>query len=268
MDPLLGGCVLGLWLGETAVLRPASHGVRHAGQSAAYPLVPYSNRIGQGRMAWRGETYRLRNGFNNEPHALHGVGFMRPWAVVEQVTSGLVLRLTHEPDEFWPFAFEAEQRFELGPDGLRLTMSVRNTDARCQPMGVGWHPYFVRRPGSAIELPVSKQWLAGDDVLPREPREVQGLRGAVADMRLDHCFEGVGAEAQLTDNLLQVALEADGRYWVVYTPLDADFFCVEPVTHLNNAVQQTEPTWHGLKALDQGGELQLHIRLTARRTPA
>ena len=218
-------------------------------------------RTVSGKDIWNGAV-------NDEPHALHGVGFMRPWSVVAQEPAWLVLRLVHEPDDFWPFAFEAEQRFELGPDGLSLTMSARNTDVRPQPMGLGWHPYFVRRPGSAVELPVRTQWLAGDDVLPREPRAVQGLRGAVADMRLDHCFEGLGAAAQLTDSLLQVALDADSRYWVVYTPTDAAFFCVEPVTHLNNAVQQVEPTSHGLVALDQGGELQLHIRLTAHRSPA
>lgn len=154
MDPALGGSVLGLWLGGTPVLRPTLEAATHAGQSAAYPLVPYSNRIGRGQMDWRGERYSLRNGFNGEAHALHGVGFMRPWTVVEQQVATLVLRLVHAPDEFWPFAFEAEQRFELGPDGLRLTMSARNSDARVQPMGLGWHPYFVRRSGSALDLPV------------------------------------------------------------------------------------------------------------------
>jgi aldose 1-epimerase len=265
VDPAIGGSVMGLWMGEVPVLRPAPLGAAHAGQSAAYPLVPYSNRIGQGRMVWDGKTYDLRNGFNGEPHALHGVGFMRPWSVVEQAADSLCLRLVHQPDAFWPFAFEAEQRFELQADGLLFTFSARNTDTREQPMGLGWHPYFVRRKGATLDLPVHTQWLAGEDVLPREPLAVDGLHGAVADMRLDHCFDGAGSVAQMIDGELSVSLEADSRYWVVYTPVDADFYCVEPVTHLNNAVQQAQPLEHGLVAMPAGETLRQQVRLRGQR---
>jgi len=264
VDPAMGGSVMGLWLGATPVLRPAPDGASHAGQSAAYPLVPYSNRIGQGQMAWHGRTYTVRNGFNAEPHALHGVGFMRAWTVVEHSADTLLLRLNHQPDAFWPFAFEAEQRFELQGDGLCFTLSARNTDSQPQPMGLGWHPYFVRRPDSALDLPVHTQWLAGDDLLPRESTAVEGLHGAVADMRLDHCFEGASCVAGLSDPEITVSLEADSGYWVVYTPTDSAYFCVEPVTHLNNAVQQTDPLQHGLVELLPGDTLRQRVRLTAQ----
>jgi aldose 1-epimerase len=266
IDPAVGGCVMGLWLGATPVLRPAPDGASRAGQSAAYPLVPYSNRIGQGQMRWDGQTHTLRNGFNQEPHALHGVGFMRAWTVVQQSAEALLLRLVHQPDEFWPFAFEAEQRFELLPDGLRYGLSARNTGTRSQPMGLGWHPYFARRPGASLDLPVHTQWLAGDDLLPRAPQSVGGLHGALADLRLDHCFDGAACVAQMADADLRISLEADSRYWVVYTPAGADFFCVEPVTHLNNAVQQTDPLAHGLVDLAGGEELRQTVKLRCQRS--
>lgn len=243
---------MGLWLENTPILRTAPAGASHAVHSAAYPLVPYSNRIGQGQMRWEGASHRLGNGFNTEPHALHGVGFMREWTVVERSGQALRLRLVHTPDTYWPFAFEAEQNFELLGDGLRHTISARNTDTRSQPMGLGWHPYFVRRAGATLDLPVHTQWLASEDLLPREPTALEGLRGAVDAMRLDRCFEGAGSVAQMADGEMKITLEADSRYWVVYTPADADFYCVEPVTHLNNAVQQTNPLAHGLVALAPG----------------
>lgn len=262
----MGGSVLGLWCGTTAVLRPAAEGASRAEQSAAYPLVPYSNRIGQGQMQWEGKTYALRNGFNAEPHALHGVGFMHAWTVTDQSAETLRLRLVHQPDDFWPFAFEAEQHFELLDDGLVLSISARNTDTRAQPMGLGWHPYFQRRSGVALNLPVHTQWLAHGDLLPREPKTVPGLHGAVSTMQLDHCFDGTGSVAQMTDSELLITLEASSRYWVVYTPADAPFYCVEPVTHLNNAVQQTHPLEHGLVALGLGEELRQTVRLRGQRS--
>jgi aldose 1-epimerase len=261
ISPQLGGSVLGLWCGATPVLRPAPEGASRAGDTAGYPLLPHSNRIGQGRMHWRGQSFTLRNGFDGGPHPLHGVGFLHAWQVLEHGDAWLRLGYAHVPDDHWPFAFEAEQRFDLLDDGLSLTISVRNTDAREQPMGLGWHPYFVRRPDSALALDVDTQWLCGPDLLPTGPVAVDGLRGRVADLRLDHCFAAPApVAASLRDSALAVTLEADSRYWVVYTPVGADFYCVEPVTHVNNAVQMDDPLQHGLVALAPGGVLQQRVR--------
>jgi aldose 1-epimerase len=261
VSPQLGGSVLGLWCGSTPVLRPTPDVASRAGDTAGYPLLPYSNRIGLGRMDWLGQRYTLRNGFDAGPHPLHGVGFQRAWQVLGRGDAWLRLGYTHAPDEHWPFAFEAEQRFDLNDDGLSLTISVRNSDARCQPMGLGWHPYFVRRPDSVLALDVDTQWLCGPDLLPTGPLAVDCLRGRVADLRLDHCFGAAApVAASIRDSIMAVTLEADSRYWVVFTPAGADFFCVEPVTHVNNAVQQNDPLQHGLVALVSGETLRQQVR--------
>ena len=48
LHPGLGGAIAGLWWGDEPVLRsmPAAQ-VSSAGSAAAWPLVPFSNRIGQ-----------------------------------------------------------------------------------------------------------------------------------------------------------------------------------------------------------------------------
>lgn len=261
VSPAMGGSVVGLWHGAQAVLRPAENGATHVGHSSAYPLVPYSNRIGHGHLRWEEQDHVVRNGFNEEAHGLHGVGFMRAWQVVERSATTLRLRLAHAPDAYWPFAFEAEQFFELTGDGLAYAISAHNTDTRSQPMGLGWHPYFVRQASSELNLPVHTQWLSGEDLLPKAPQAIEGLTGAVNAMQLDHCFEGPGCTAQMIDGKQMFTLESDSRYWVVYTPSDADFYCVEPVTHLNNAVQQADPLSHGLVSLGVGETLRQNIRL-------
>jgi aldose 1-epimerase len=261
VNPALGGSVMGLWHGDQAVLRPASKGATHAAQCSAFPLVPYSNRIGHGHMRWEGVDYVVRNGFDEEAHGLHGVGFMRPWQVVERNAESVRLRLVHTPDTFWPFAFEAEQHFQLQNDGLSYTITARNIDTRSQPMGLGWHPYFVRQANSELKLPVHTQWLSGEDLLPKAAQAMEGLAGLVNGMQLDHCFEGADCTAQFDGDGQRLTLDADSRYWVVYTPTDADFYCVEPVTHLNNAVQQPDPQTHGLVALGAGEAMRLGARL-------
>ena len=58
-----------------------------------------------------------------------------------------------------------------------------------------------------------------------------------------------------------VQLVSELPYVVVYTPKERDYFCVEPVSHLNNAIHMAEPAAHGLVALAPGATLEAAMRL-------
>src|SRR3990167_7559562 len=55
LEPRLGGCIAGLWLGDVPVLRstPAAQ-LASAREAGSYPLVPFSNRIAQATLVWDG----------------------------------------------------------------------------------------------------------------------------------------------------------------------------------------------------------------------
>src|SRR5205085_4727354 len=80
----LGGSIAGLWLGDVPVMRSTEAAALDASrQSACYPLVPYSNRLGYRRFRWAGQDYRtLPNYEPDNPHSLHGVAWQRAWDVV------------------------------------------------------------------------------------------------------------------------------------------------------------------------------------------
>ena len=50
-------------------------------------------------------------------------------------------------------------------------------------------------------------------------------------------------------------------YLVVYTPQDTPFFCVEPVSHVNNALNMADPMAHGVRCLAPGQTLQASFGL-------
>ena len=58
-----------------------------------------------------------------------------------------------------------------------------------------------------------------------------------------------------------IALPASLPYLVVYTPPERDYFCVEPVSHVSNAIHMAEPAAHGLVALAPGATLEASLRL-------
>ncbi len=60
---------------------PSAAAARDPYATAGFPLVPYSNRIGNGSFEWRGKCMTLARNFPPEPHAIHGVGFERAWQV-------------------------------------------------------------------------------------------------------------------------------------------------------------------------------------------
>lgn len=261
VDPHTGGSVRGFWHAQLAILRPAPANATHAGQMAAFPLVPYSNRIGNQTFVWQGVHYTVRNGFDDGVHGLHGVGFMRPWQVLAKTDNSVEMRFEHPGDAYWPFAFVAEQKLTLHLHGLRVQLSLRNTDSCEQPAGLGWHPYFARRDGAELHgADIHTQWLSDSTLLPTQAQARHGLHGPVAHLALDHCFSG-GQRFGWCDAELSVELQASSAYWVVFTPADRDFFCIEPVSHVNNAVQMTDPLTHGLVALASGASLTQTIDL-------
>jgi aldose 1-epimerase len=266
LRPDLGGVVAGLWLDDLAVLRSdASATPGNAREAACFPLVPYSNRLGHRRFQWKGRKYRTEPGFGDEPHSRHGVGWRRSWAVTDSAPDRAVLALTHPSDGEWPFAFYAEQVFELTPTSLRISMVATNIDARTAPMGLGWHPYFPKRPRSRIHLEVAERW--DNDALKLPVRKVAqtGVDADVAALDFDNCFEGWRGEARIRDERLSLRLSSSLGRAVVYTPRDQPYFCVEPVSHVSNAIHMAEPAAHGLAALEPTQSMSAWMLLQVAR---
>ena len=239
--PTLGGCVAGLWLGQIPVLRstPAAAltSVRKAG---SYPLVPFSNRIGHGSLRWAGTDHPLVVPEGFEPHAIHGVGWLRPWTVLEASEQFALLSFEHRADESWPFAFDASQAFRLTGTELELTLSITNQSAVAAPVGLGWHPYFVKRADTHLRFAASGRWEMGDDKLPTRRTASVGLDHDCAGLDVDHCFDGWTGALHLTDSLLHSTVTSSLRAIVVYTNASRDYVAIEPVSHVNNAINLLE----------------------------
>jgi aldose 1-epimerase len=248
----LGGCIAGLWLGDTPVLRSVEAStldtVRHA---ASYPLVPYSNRLAYRRFDWLGKSYTTAANTPG-PHSIHGVGWQRPWALTDYVHDEAVLACTHAPDENWPFAFHAEQRLQITGDSLRIEMTVRNDSPHPAPVGLGWHPFFPKRERSRLHVEISDRWERDPTLLPTRRVAQTGIDSDVSHLDFDHCFDGWRGPARIRDEKLALKLTSSLDRLVVYTPPNDPYFAVEPVSHVNNAIHMAEPAKHGLRIVAPG----------------
>lgn len=237
VTPGLGGSVLALRHAGVDVLRRVPDDIATARQAASYPLVPFSNRIGQGRLQWGGRTWSLEGRNGAEPHPIHGVGWQDPWQVVAvaQDASEAQLRLHHPGDARWPFAFDATQRFVLDGTGLTLELSLTNRADEPAPAGLGWHPFFTKRPGARIDVRTATRWEMGDDALPTRRVPHEGLATACDTLEVDHCFGGWDRVASLRDDVFAITVTSTLDQVVVFTRPGRGDLAIEPVSHANNA---------------------------------
>ena len=235
--PELGGCITGLWLGDVPVLRSApAHTVATARLGGSYAMVPFSNRIGHAELLWQGTSHPLVQNNGPEPHAIHGHGWQRAWEVLESDASSALLAFEHQPNASWPFAFDTSQSFRIDGQTLEITLSATNQSATEAPIGLGWHPYFVKRSQSHVAFTASGRWENGHDMLPTQHLPSTGIDRDCQDLDVDHCFDGWTGLAVLRDELLTTRIASNLGHLVVFTNNGKNFVAIEPVSHVNNAL--------------------------------
>ena len=174
-------------------------------------LIPWPNRISDGRYAFQGREHQLPINDHVAHAAIHGLVRWVAWTVLERETHRVVVAVVLHPQPGYPFALALRLEYALAAEGLRVSTSATNVGGAPCPFGAGAHPYL--HPGSPT-VDTSSVQLAAGSVLDPTPRPVAGtpfdLRHGqpVGPTRLDHCF---------TD----LERDRDGLAWVTLRSPDA-----------------------------------------------
>lgn len=253
----------------TPVLRGAEGVPAGPLDAASFPLVPYCNRIRDGRFVFRGREVRLSRNMPSDASPLHGDGWLAPWEIVERSGDGAKLLFRHDPGE-WPWRYEAHQHFQLRPDGLEIVLSCRNLSDSPMPCGLGQHPYFPCTADTILDTEVATAWTIDADVLPVAQVPATGrydLRDRrVCGQDLDNGFGGWGGFARMTTPARPFATtlaSPDAHFFQLYSPSEGGLYVAEPVTHANAALNAPEEEWPalGMRVLAPGAEMRLHATI-------
>ncbi len=243
--PEAGGALAGFTWRGIDILRPASDealAARSARGMASYPLVPYSNRIGQGLLRAGRRTHALRLNAPPEPHALHGIGWQRAWRVTDATPTRVAMSLAQVPDPDWPFRFACEQVIALRGGRLEASLEIANADTESFPAGLGFHPLFPAPAGTRLQTAWSSWWTVDARHLPVArlpvPAEADFRDGRVLDgWRVDNPFTAWSREAVFTYPTHRTRLAAGEAldHAIAYSPGDGTFLALEPVSHTIDA---------------------------------
>ena len=239
-------------------------------ETGSFPLVPFVNRIREGRFSFRDRTVCLAPNMAGDPSPLHGQGWLNAWRVVAASQVEATLEFNHPAGE-WPWAYIARQHFELDEAGLTIALSCRNLSAEPMPCGLGQHPYLHCSEKTRIQTEVDHVWTIDDQVLPVERIAATGHYDLsdreICGLGLDHGFGGWGGSARITDPAWPFELKMsspDAAFFQLYSPEGGNIVVIEPVTHANAALNAPEHQWAalGMRVLVPGEEMTLVMNLT------
>jgi aldose 1-epimerase len=197
----------------------------------------------------------------DQPHAIHGFGWQGQWTVVNHAPHDALLR--HDfPGGDWPWPYRAEQHFMVENAGFTCRMMLRNDGTTPMPAGLGLHPYFPRA-GARLALAVDGYWEKDAADMPAAWRSLSAAPDWFGGDAIDHVFTGAGAGASISWPGRRLTMTADAAlaFTVVYVPVGEDYFCVEPVSHMTDAVNRREsPEVTGLRWLAPGARWDTFVR--------
>jgi aldose 1-epimerase len=224
-------------------------------------LVPWPNRVRDGRWMHDGQPRHLDINDVGHGAALHGLLSDTAYTPLQVSASSITLGAAILPRHGYPFHLDTAVTYELVPDGLATTHTVRNLGSACAPVAIGAHPFLAIGdvPTETLTLTVNavRHIDVDDRLIPVGSTPVDGTRWdlrngrVVADLDLDDAWSGVviadgGSTHTLraTDGRI-VSLWADQHFGYVHVFITREFprddtvmtaVALEPMTAPANAL--------------------------------
>ena len=228
---LRGGGLRELTVGERHLLDGYAAGTVPSGRRGGV-LIPWPNRVRDGRWTWQGRTLQLDVSSPEKPEAIHGFVSAQRWDVLAQDARSVSVGTLVEPRSGYPFRLAAALDYALADDRLTVTVRVRNAGTDDAPFGVGLHPYLAvgaTEDGGVADAELRLPARTALDVEGGLPtggrRPFDGAVGRIGDRSFDDPLTDLErdadgwARAVVTGPAggLELALDAAWRWLQVYT---------------------------------------------------
>lgn len=105
-------------------------------------LLPFVNRIADGRYKFAGQSYQLEINEPGRSTALHGVADRALWHTTDISESRCSSNITIDSFPGYPFTIQATSNYSLQSSGLLIEWFVTNSGKKNAPVGLGFHPSF------------------------------------------------------------------------------------------------------------------------------
>lgn len=223
-------------------------------------LLPWPNRIADGRYTFEGRELQLPLSEVARGHASHGLTRWASWTPTDQAVDEVILRYRLMSQPGYPWTLDLRAAYSVSETGLTVQVTATNRSAEAAPFAAGAHPYLTAGPeapdGWELELPAGSALEVDDRLIPFSRVDVEGTELDFRDARpigtthLDHAFTDLVRDAagraavRVTGGSGAVTLWMDEHHrWVqLFTgpPGLREALAVEPMTAPPNAFNSGE----------------------------
>jgi aldose 1-epimerase len=175
-------------------------------------LIPWPNRIQDGRYAFGGRDHQLPLTEPMLGNAIHGLVRWAAWQVRAREPSRIVLEHVIHPQPGYPFSLGLSVEYALCEGGLTVRTTAINVGADACPYGGGAHPYLTLETPTVDVLELKAP---GRRVLVHDERDLPIRSEAVAGTEFDfHAARTIGSTT-LDNAFTDLERDPDGRARVV-----------------------------------------------------
>jgi aldose 1-epimerase len=230
-------------------------------------LVPWPNRIEDGRYEFDGRAFQLPLDEPERRNAIHGLTRWSHWSVADLAADRVAFEHVLYPCPGYPFSLALRVEYSLSGAGLTVRTEATNIGSDSAPYGAGSHPYLavaqdvvddveLRVPAATVlfaderGIPVGSGSVADEGLDFREPR-------AIGSIKLDHCFTDLERDrdgrARVAVGATTLWADESCPYLMIFTgdglpDVERRSIAVEPMTCAPNAFRSGE----GLVRLEPG----------------
>lgn len=207
----VGGGIRAYKVGGREVLQPYAVDQMCDGAHGA-PLVPWPNRLGDGRYRFDDEDYQVALTEPEKNNAIHGFLRWRPWRCLESQESRVVMASTLFPLQGYPFSLDVRVSYHLDETGLSVTTAATNIGDRPAPYASGQHPYLSPGAGNVDDCTLHLH--ADTRILTDPERQLPVGREDVAGTRYDFRDGRRIEHLAIDDAFTDLHRDERGRSWL------------------------------------------------------
>ena len=198
------------------------------------PLLPWPNRLRDGRYVWNGSELQLDISEPARHNAIHGLVRWRNWHVRSREPARVALGHVLHGEPGYPFMLDLELEYLLEPRGLTVTTSARNIGPDACPYGAGRHPYFslgdTTIDSALLTVPATRRLVNDERAIPVGDEPVDGVFDFLAPReiggaQIDACFTGLARDAD-GDARISVSAADGSRRLTVWASREYEYVMV------------------------------------------
>jgi aldose 1-epimerase len=167
---------------------------------AGIVLVPWPNRVREGRWTLNGKEQRLDLTEPSTGNATHGLLRNTGYRVTDRAEHAVTLAATIFPQHGYQFLLETSVRYELTANGIEVAHGIVNAGTDAAPVAIGTHPYLRVGDTPSDELTVTvpaSTWYPLDESFIPIGRE--SVDGTDVDLRGGKRLKGASLNTAFTD---------------------------------------------------------------------